>query len=70
MSEITEDSVMVMGSPQPRRRGRPRVEDPMSAVSTRVPSSYHDRLVKLAAQKDVSVARLVRSMLMIQLRNG
>ena len=63
MSEITEDSVFVV-----RRRGRPRVSEPMSFVSTRVPPSYHDRLIKMAAEKDVSVSRLVRSLLMLQLR--
>jgi hypothetical protein len=51
-----------------RKRGRPRVSEPRSSVSTWVPASYHDRLIKMAEQKDVSVSMLVRSMLMLQLK--
>lgn len=56
------------GEEQPRKRGRPRVDEPRSSVSTWVPASYHDRLIEMAAQKDVSVSMLVRSMLMLQLK--
>jgi hypothetical protein len=55
---------------EPRKRGRPRVEEPRSWVSTKLPISYHDRLIQIAAEKDVSVSMLVRSMLMLQLRKG
>jgi hypothetical protein len=55
---------------EPRKRGRPRVEEPRSSVSTWVPASYHDRLIKMAEQKDVSVSMLVRSLLMIQLKRN
>ena len=66
MSEITDDSLFVVAGP--RRRGRPRCEEPRSSVSTWVPASYHDRLIKMAQNNDVSVSRLVRSLLMIQLK--
>lgn len=54
--------------PIERRRGRPRVNEPRSSVSTWVPASYHDRLIKMAQNNDVSVSSVVRSLLMMQLR--
>ena len=70
MSEPQEARVpfFVVGGESKRRRGRPRVSEPRSSVSTWVPASYHDRLIEMANQKDVSVSMLVRSMLMLQLR--
>lgn len=62
--------VFFMGGQPPRKRGRPRVSEPRSSVSTWVPASYHDRLIEMANQRDVSVSMLVRSMLMLQLRKG
>jgi hypothetical protein len=53
---------------EPKKRGRPRVSEPRSWVSTRLPVSYHDRLIQMANEKDVSVSMLVRSLLMLQLR--
>jgi hypothetical protein len=53
---------------EPKKRGRPRVSEPRSSVSTWVPASYHDRLIEMASAKDISVSMLVRSMLMLQLR--
>ena len=50
-----------------RRRGRPRVEQPLSAISTRMPTNLHDKLVVLANKHEVSVSALVRQMLMLQL---
>lgn len=52
----------------PRPRGRPRVDAPMTTVSTRVPSAEYDRLVRLANLRDESVASLVRQLLVIRLR--
>lgn len=62
--QVSDDSLFVAG----RKRGRPRVNEPRSSVSTWVPQSYHDRLIKMAEQKDVSVSMLVRSMLILQIK--
>lgn len=62
------DSVHVQPIQERRGRGRPRVDEPLSPVSTRVPASYHDRLVKLANQRDQSVSETVRQLLIIRLR--
>lgn len=73
MGEVTEDSMFVVGprsNQETRRRGRPRVSEPRSSVSTWVPASYHDRLIKMANQKDVSVSMLVRSLLMLQIKKS
>ena len=56
MSEITPDSLMVVG---PRRPGRPRVAEPLKPVTAWVPPAYLDRLDKLARKHDVSVSKLV-----------
>jgi predicted DNA-binding ribbon-helix-helix protein len=49
-----------------RRRGRPRVPDPGSAVSTRLPTSIYDRLIALANRREVSVSALIRKMVIVQ----
>jgi hypothetical protein len=51
----------------PRPRGRPPVEDPGSPVMTWIPSSEHDRLIRIAQARDVSVSSLVRELLRRQL---
>lgn len=52
-----------------RPRGRPRLDDePLSQVGTRLPSSYHDRLIQLAKYHDKSVSALVRQLLILKLR--
>jgi len=52
-----------------KSRGRPRVEEPHSSVSTWVPASYHDRLVQLAKhQTDGNVSALVRQLLILRLK--
>jgi hypothetical protein len=68
MSEITEQSMIVVGTG--RKRGRPRVEEPRSSVSTWVPSRLHDTLIDLAKKHDVSVSSMVRTMLVMQIRRG
>lgn len=52
------------------RRGRPRVTQPRSSVSTWVPTTYHDRLIKMANAQDTTVSSLVRQIIVIQLRGG
>lgn len=50
-----------------KRRGRPRVSERGSTVSTWLPTSYHDRLVRIAEAQDVKVSALVRSLLILRL---
>lgn len=47
-----------------RPRGRPRVEEPMTTISTRIPVRDHDKLIRLANQREISVADLVRRRLL------
>lgn len=62
MSESVKDPQV------PRGRGRPRVAEPRSTVSTWLPASYHDRLIRMANQQDVKVSALVRQLLVLRLR--
>lgn len=56
------------GMPQPRPRGRPRVHEPRATVSTWVPATLHDRLVKMAEQHtDGNVSALVRRLLILRI---
>jgi hypothetical protein len=48
---------------QPKKPGRPQNEEPGSRVSTWLPASQHDQLVRMAKQRDVSVSAVVRSLL-------
>lgn len=60
---MAETSVLIVGT----RRGRPRVAEVSSPVSTRVPVSAHDRLIQLAKEHEVSVSAMVKSLLLVQL---
>jgi hypothetical protein len=51
-----------------RQGGRPRVDEPLERVSTRLPVPAYDRLVKLANMHDTSVSNLVRQLLVFRLR--
>ena len=57
------------GVQEPRQRGRPRVEEPHSSVSTWLPCRYHDRLIEMANQKEVKVSALVRDLLILRIEN-
>lgn len=50
-----------------RRRGRPRAEQEMTTISTWIPASYHDRLIRLANKREQSVSSLVRQLLILRL---
>lgn len=63
MSDVTEDSIFFVGGDSQRRRGRPRVEEPRSSVSTWVWARHHDALIKMAQQREISVSALVREIL-------
>lgn len=64
----TDVPMFFVGGDAPKRRGRPRVAEPRSSVSTWVPASYHDLLIKIAQRNDKSVSSVVRSLLMLQLK--
>ena len=49
-------------------RGRPRVTEPGTTVSTWLRPGEHDRLIKLANLKETSVSALVRQLLVLRLR--
>lgn len=65
MSEVTEDSMFVVG---PRNRGgRPRVSsEPMERIDVRIPVSDYDRLIKMALARGESVASLTRTLLKLR----
>lgn len=52
----------------PKPRGRPRVDEQGSSVSTWLRPSEHDRLIKLANQREQKVSALVRDLLRENLR--
>jgi hypothetical protein len=47
---------------QSRPRGRPRVDEPRSVISTRVRPKHHDLLVRLADERSTSVSAVMRSL--------
>jgi hypothetical protein len=55
---------------RPAARGRPvgttRAHEPGSTVSTWVPTSYHERLVTLARERNVRVSALIRELLTLR----
>lgn len=52
----------------PRPRGRPKADEPGTSVSTWLRPNEHDRLIRLANQKETSVSSLVRELLIPKLR--
>lgn len=62
MSESdTRDPQMAVLNPRPR--GRPRASEPHTAVSTWLPASEHDRLIRRANREGLSLSSLVRDWL-------
>jgi hypothetical protein len=53
------------------KRGRPRVMTPKpgAVVSAWIPPSDYDRIIKAAKAQDVTISRLVRSWLRLQIKN-
>jgi len=47
--------------------GRPRRSEPGSAVCTWLRVSEHERVIKMANQREMSVSEFVRSLVIIQL---
>lgn len=58
----------LLQSDAPKPIGRPRADEPGSAVTTWLKQSEHDRLAKLAAKHEVTISKLVRSLLIMRLR--
>jgi hypothetical protein len=54
------DDLTIYGSAPKRRRGRPRVNEPGSSVTTWLRTSDHDRLSALSRAKSRSISSLVR----------
>jgi len=57
--------------PQKRTRGRPRVPEPKpgATVATWLPPAEHDRLIKAAHARDMSVSAVVRVWIKKQLKS-
>lgn len=55
-----------------RQRGRPPVSanEPSYQVSTRLPERTHDRLLAIASQRGQTVAEVLRSIVVFQLRSS
>jgi hypothetical protein len=51
----------------PGKRGRPRVAEAGSSVSTWVKQSEHDALIRLAEQRETTVSSLVRQLLKLRI---
>ena len=65
MSDVNQDSLVIVG--ERRKRGRPRVEEPMTNVCVRVPVTLYDTLAKLSLKHDQPVAALVRELLVLRI---
>lgn len=50
------------------KRGRPRVDVPLTSLSIRVPAPVHDRLIRIANRAEKSLSELVRDVLILRLR--
>lgn len=48
---------------EPKKRGRPKAEQPSGTVCTWLPVQKHDRLVQMAQDRQVTVSALVRNIL-------
>jgi hypothetical protein len=53
------------------KRGRPRVDTPKpgAAVTTWLPVSDYDRIIKTAKARDVTISALVRSWLQLKIKS-
>lgn len=51
----------------PTRRGRPRVQETSVNLSTWIPTSAYDRLVRQAKHEDTTVSKLAKRLLLKQI---
>lgn len=56
---------------QPPKRGRPRVLEPKpgAAVTTWLPPSDYDKIIKAAKAEDVTISALVRAWLQLRIKS-
>jgi hypothetical protein len=47
--------------------GRPRVDEPLEPVATRLPRGVYDQLCREAFQKDMKLSELVRNIVIMRL---
>jgi hypothetical protein len=66
---LTPDSLLIIepGSPPVRRRGRPKSAVESTALTTWVPTTYHDKLIKMANERHMSVSKLVKQILVLKI---
>ena len=57
-------------SEKPPSRGRPKNDEPGSRVTTWIPSSEHDKIIKLAEDRGESVSSMVRLLLLTRWRRS
>ena len=62
---MKEPTLLIVGD---KRRGRPRVAEPRSSVSTWLPVSVHDRLISIASAREISISELVRESIVITIQ--
>jgi hypothetical protein len=55
-------------TPDPPKRGRPRVDEPGASVSTWLRPGEHDKLVRLAREQEKTISALVRQWVTLKLR--
>ena len=51
-----------------KKRGRPKVEQRLSSVSTNIPPDVHDRLIQQAKREEITVSRLIRRLIIFRLK--
>lgn len=66
---MSDPTILILTPGGRRRSGRRPLDEghPSEPLSTRLPGNHHDRLVRLAAKYDVSVAEMARKILVMQL---
>jgi len=55
--------------PGPRPRGRPKVDEPLEPVMTRLPRGEFEKLCRAAHRQDMKVSALVRRLIILRLPN-
>jgi hypothetical protein len=58
-----------MEPPRTKSLGRPRSPEPQSTVCSWVPATLHDRLIRAANQREISVSAYVRNVIIFALKD-
>jgi len=72
MLSCGDDDRVEVASPRGRtvrKRGRPKVTEESIRVSTWLPLPMVDKLIRVAQSRDESISKLVRSLLMLRLKD-